>query len=171
MVAEHCLQEVRFRLRPQEQQAESFSHSHVLSNTTIGVWPASIASILTDKGGSFLAFHHQDPDHVRSCADALVVCIALCRAETSTCRCAWQWHIKRFKRLLGSYRHWQLLSTDDFALSSGNQLDSGEIRCPRRQPNEGRLSVHLSAQCSSHHTCRCSHHGATSSKNAGRPFL
>ena len=42
-----------------------FAPFHVLSNTTIGSFPGDIADILRQKGGSLLAYHELDPDHMR----------------------------------------------------------------------------------------------------------
>lgn len=42
-----------------------FAHNHVLSHATIGSWPAETARILAEKGGSLLAYHEPDPDHMR----------------------------------------------------------------------------------------------------------
>ena len=53
-----------------------FAHAHVVSNTTIGVWPEDVASILRAKGGSLLAYHHEDPDHVRDVPEVNVEGVA-----------------------------------------------------------------------------------------------
>lgn len=60
-------------LRALSEAPALFGHAHVLNNTTIGVWPKATAKILEDKGGSLLAYHDADEDHMREA----VACKAL----------------------------------------------------------------------------------------------
>jgi len=68
----HCMGGAMF-LRALSEAPSLFGHTHVLNNTTIGVWPEETVSILDDKGGSLLAFHDADADHMREA----VACKAL----------------------------------------------------------------------------------------------
>ena len=60
----HCMGGAMF-LRALSEAPALFGHAHVLNNTTIGVWPEATARILADKGGSLLAYHDADEDHMR----------------------------------------------------------------------------------------------------------
>ena len=68
----HCMGGAMF-LRALSEAPSLFGHTHVLNNTTIGVWPEETVSILEDKGGSLLAFQDADADHMREA----VACKAL----------------------------------------------------------------------------------------------
>lgn len=62
-----------------------FGAFHVLSNTTIGSFPADIPDILRRKGGALLGYHELDPDHMRE-AVAYKALFALSAAEPKLCR-------------------------------------------------------------------------------------
>ena len=68
----HCMGGAMF-LRALSEAPMLFGHAHVLSNTTIGAWPEATARILEEKGGSLLAYHDVDEDHMREA----VACKAL----------------------------------------------------------------------------------------------
>lgn len=60
----HCMGAAMF-LRALSLAPTLFGHAHVLHNTTIGAWPEETATLLDDKGGSLLAYHDADADHMR----------------------------------------------------------------------------------------------------------
>ena len=60
----HCMGAAMF-LRALSEVPSLFGHTHVLNNATTGVWPEETARILDEKGGSLLAYHDADADHMR----------------------------------------------------------------------------------------------------------
>ena len=60
----HCMGGAMF-LRALSLAPALFAHAHVLNNCTIAAWPEETARLLEEKGGSLLAYHDADADHMR----------------------------------------------------------------------------------------------------------